>query len=79
MKTTIEKAVEDIRGYKTFDDKIDIRFVCILLESYLKKEEEMIKYAFLDGEQNGVVLQLKNTPKYLHAADYFEKKFKDGK
>lgn len=79
MKTTIEKAIEDIRGYRTFDDKIDIRFVCVLLESYLKNEEEMIKYAFLDGEQNGAVLHLKNIPKYLHANDYFEKKFKEVK
>jgi hypothetical protein len=79
MKTTIEKAIEDIKGYRTFDDKIDVRFVCVLLESYLKNEEEIIKCAFLDGEQNGVTLKLKDIPKYLHAADYFEKKFKDKK
>jgi hypothetical protein len=77
MKTAIEKAIEDIKGYRTFDDKIDIRFVCVLLETYLKDEEELIKFAFLDGEQNGVTLSLENISKYLHANDYFEKKFKD--
>jgi hypothetical protein len=56
-----------------------VRFVCVLLESYLKEEEEMVKYAFLDGEQNGATIKLKNVSKYLHAADYFKKKFKDGK
>jgi len=79
MKTTIEKAIEDIKGYRTFSDKIDVRFVCVLLESYLKEEEEMVKYAFLDGEQNGATIKLKDVSKYLHAADYFEKKFKDKK
>lgn len=79
MKTALEKAIEDIKGYRTFNDKIDVRFVCVLLETYLEEEENMIKFAFFDGEQNGVTLKLKGISKYLHAADYFEKKFKDKK
>jgi hypothetical protein len=52
MKTTLEKAIEDLKGYMTFSDKLDIKFAFILLESYLAQESEQIKQAFIDGEAN---------------------------
>lgn len=42
MKTTIEKAIEDINGYRSFSDQIDVRFVCSLLRTYLKEEKEQM-------------------------------------
>ena len=40
MKTAIEKAIEDIEGYRSFSDTIDIRFVCALLRNVYMREEE---------------------------------------
>jgi len=43
IKTPIQKAIEDINGYRTFSDQIDIRFVCSLLKNvYLKEEKEQM-------------------------------------
>lgn len=43
MKTAIEKAIEDIEGYRSFSDTIEIRFVCALLRNmYLGEEKRQI-------------------------------------
>ena len=52
MKTALEQAIEDLKGYMTFSDKLDIKFAFILLESYLPKEAQQIKDAFLHGKEN---------------------------
>lgn len=42
-KTVIQKAIEDINGYRSFSDQIDIRFVCSLLKNvYLEEEKEQM-------------------------------------
>lgn len=40
MKTAIEQAIEDINGYRSFSDQIDIKFVCSLLKNVYIKEEK---------------------------------------
>jgi hypothetical protein len=43
MKTSIQEAIDDINGYRTFSDKIDIKFVCSLLKHvYLEKEKKQM-------------------------------------
>jgi len=80
MKTALEKAIEDLKGYKTFSDKLDIKFACILLESYLAQETEQIKQAFIDGEAN--VWDRHRDENYFefeNPEDYLKKTFKNKK
>jgi hypothetical protein len=42
-QTAIQKAIEDINGYRSFGEQIDILFVCRLLEKvYLETEKQQI-------------------------------------
>jgi hypothetical protein len=46
-QTAIQKAIEDINGYRSFGEQIDILFVCRLLEKvYLEMEKQQIIDAF---------------------------------
>lgn len=50
MSTAIQKAIEDIKGYRTFSDVIDIRFVCALLQNvYLEEEKKQMLEMWTGG------------------------------
>ena len=42
MQTPIQKAIEDIKGYKSFGKTIDIDFVVTVLNTYSKEEKQEI-------------------------------------
>ena len=42
MKTAIQKAIEDLEGYKTFTSIIDVDFAVALLNTYVKMEKQQI-------------------------------------
>lgn len=70
MKTAIKLALEDLNGYRSFGEKIDIRFVCALLENvYLDLEKEQLKNAYTKGELNII------TSKNIDSDSFFENTF----
>jgi hypothetical protein len=56
MEQTIDLIIEDIKGYRTFSDVIDIRFVVALLESY-KKSSKIAKNTISDNKDNYPVIE----------------------
>lgn len=50
MNIAIQKAIDDIKGYRSFSDQIDIAFVVALLGVYKEEEIKNIKSSFLDGK-----------------------------
>ena len=48
MQTTIQKAIEDIKGYKAFGKTIDIDFVIVLLNSHFKEEKQDMKQTSIE-------------------------------
>jgi hypothetical protein len=52
MQTAIQKAVEDIKGYKTFTSIIDVDFVIAVLNTYVKEEKQQIITAFEAGQKD---------------------------
>jgi hypothetical protein len=70
MKTTIEKAIEDINGYRSFNDKIDVRFVCNLLKTYLSEEKDQM----LKMWQMGILSTESGNPSF---DKYWEEKYTD--
>lgn len=50
--TAIQKAIEDIKGYKNFNKVIDVDFVVALLNTYVEKEKQQIIDAFEDGQKD---------------------------
>jgi len=46
MKTAIQKAIEDLEGYKTFTSIIDVDFTVALLNTYIEKEKQQIIDAY---------------------------------
>lgn len=76
MKTAIQKAIDDIKGYRSFSEKIDIRFVCALLKVYMDEEEAQIKSAFYHGEKNMLdSIKEKNSDGLLSPSEFFKKTF----
>ena len=70
MKTTIEKAIEDINSYRSFSDKIDVRFVCNLLKTYLSEEKDQM----LKMWQMGILSSESGHPSF---DKYWEDKYTD--
>jgi hypothetical protein len=78
MKTVLEKAIEDIGGYMTLGDKMDIKFISVLLQSYLPQEKLQIKQAFSDGEANVWDRHRdEHDLEFETPEDYFNQTFKD--
>ena len=48
MQTQIQKAIEDIKGYKAFGKTIDIDFVVTLLNTYYKEKKQDMKQTSVD-------------------------------
>ncbi len=70
MKTAIQKAIEDINGYSTFSDQIDIKFVCALLNVYLEEEKEQMFKMW----QMGILSCESGNPSFYK---YWEEKYTD--
>jgi hypothetical protein len=72
METTLAAIIDDLKGYRTFNDRIDIRFVCALLEAYLPSEKLQITKSFDAGKLNA---KTHIDSKFEDSQDYFQKTF----
>ena len=70
MKTAIQQAIEDINGYRTFSDQIDVRFVCSLLKTYLEEEKNQMSKMW----QMGILCTETGNPSF---DKYWEEKYED--
>ena len=78
MKTSIQKAIEDIKGYRTFSEDISIRFVVAMLKGvYIELEKNQIMDAYNNGyreaEADAIAISIRNRPiaEYSNAEDYY--------
>ena len=71
-KTAIQEAIEDIKGYRTFDEVIHVSFIVALLNTYLEKERNQIVEAWCAGLENEPMSR-------LYAEKYFYSKYSNDK
>lgn len=78
MKTSIQKAIEDIKGYRTFSEDISIRFVVAMLEGvYIELEKKQIMDAYNNGyreaeaDASNVPLSIGDISEYTNAENYY--------
>lgn len=80
MKTAIEKAIEDIEGYRSFSNVIEIGFVCALLRNvYMGEEKALIIDAFKYGVTEGTLTNINYLKCESEADHYYNETYKQDK
>jgi len=77
MKTAIEKAIEDIKGYRSFSNVIEISFVCALLRNVYMGEE---KAQIIEAQSYAVShADMTNNKGYFDCEQYYTETYKQDK
>lgn len=79
MKTTIQKAIEDIEGYRSFGNDISIKFVVAMLRGvYIELEKKQIMDAYNSGyreaeaDSSNIPLSIGDISEYSNAENYYK-------